>query len=206
MSWFLQIIKWTACVLIGLILLAFIGLLIYKVILRNSTKIETPNGISSLEEITLGGTKQWIFIRGVDQKNPILIFLHGGPGEPVMGMSSSRNLDAELIKHFTVVHWDQRGAGKSYNSDIPISSMTFDRLVEDCNELIDYLRNRFHSQKVFIVAHSGGTSLGIKAAYKYPEKIHAYVGVAQVINDYEQQKISYDFVVAEAEKSGDTKI
>ena len=206
MSWILQITKWTAFVLVVLILLAFIGLLIYRVILRNSTKIETPNGISSLEAITLGGVKQWIFVRGIDQRNPVLIFLHGGPGEPVMGMSSSRNLDAELIKHFTVVHWDQRGAGKSYSNDIPASSMTFDRLVEDCNELIDYLRDRFDTKKVFIVAHSSGTSIGIKIANKYPEKIHTYVGVAQVVNDYEQQKISYDFVVAQAEKSRDTKI
>jgi pimeloyl-ACP methyl ester carboxylesterase len=81
--------------------------------------------------------------------------------------------------------------------------MTLDRFVEDCNELIDYLRNRFHTQKVFIVAHSAGTVIGIKTAYKYPEKIHAYVGVAQIINDYEQQKVSYDFIVEEAEKSGD---
>ncbi len=181
----------------------YIGLLLYKVYLKNSTKIKTSNGISSLEMITLGDLKQWIFIRGTDQNNPVLLFLHGGPGAPLLGMSSSRKYDAELIKHFTVVHWDQRGAGKSFNSDIPVDSMTLDRFVEDCNELIDYLRNRFRTQKVFIVAHSGGTVIGIKTAYKYPEKIHAYVGVAQVINEYEQQKVSYDFIVEEAEKSGD---
>jgi pimeloyl-ACP methyl ester carboxylesterase len=184
-------------------LLLYIGLLLYKNYLRKSTRIETSNGISSLEEITLGDLKQWIFIRGTDQNNPVLLFLHGGPGAPLLGMSSSRKYDAELIKHFTIVHWDQRGAGKSFNSDIPVDSMTLDRFVEDCNELIDYLRNRFHTQKVFIVAHSGGTVIGIKTAYKYPEKIHAYVGVAQVINEYEQQKVSYDFLVEEAEKSGD---
>jgi pimeloyl-ACP methyl ester carboxylesterase len=206
MKRFLQIIKWVAYILIGLLLLVFVGLQAYRTYLRNSTKIETPNGISSLEEIALGGIKQWIFIRGTDQTNPVLIFLHGGPGEPVMGMSSSRHLDAELIKHFTVVHWDQRGAGKSYHNDIPVNSMTFDRWVEDCNELIDHLRDRFNTQKVFLVGHSGGTLLGITMAHKYPEKIHAYVGVAQIINNYEQQKISYDFVVEEAEKSGDAKI
>jgi pimeloyl-ACP methyl ester carboxylesterase len=173
--------------------------------LRISTKIDTSNGISSLEEITLGDLKQWIFIRGIDQNNPVLIFLHGGPGEPVFGISSSRSLDTELIKHFTIVHWDQRGAGKSYNSNIPVSSMTLERLVEDCNELIDHLRNRFNTQKVFIVGHSAGTSIGIKTAYKYPEKIHAYVGVAQIINDYEQEKISYDFIVEEADRTGDLK-
>ena len=128
----LQIVKWVASILVGLLLIVFIGLQVYRTYLRNSTKIETPNGISSLEEITLGGVKQWIFIRGTDQKNPVLIFLHGGPGEPVLGMSSSRHLDAELIKHFTVVHWDQRGAGKSFHGDIPINSMTSDRWVEDC--------------------------------------------------------------------------
>jgi pimeloyl-ACP methyl ester carboxylesterase len=158
-----------------------------------------------LEEIVLGGFRQWIFIRGTDQKNPILIFLHGGPGEPALGMSSSRHLDAELIEHFTVVHWDQRGAGKSYRSDIPVDSMTFGRLVEDCDELIDYLRSRFNAQKVFLVAHSGGTPIGIRTAHKYPEKIHAYVGVAQVINDYEQERQSYEFLVEEAEKSRDVK-
>jgi pimeloyl-ACP methyl ester carboxylesterase len=187
------------------IVLFFICLLSYKFWLIHSTKIKAPNGISSLEQIELGGIKQWIFIRGTDQKNPMLIFLHGGPGEPVLGMSSSRKLDVELIKHFTVVHWDQRGAGKSYSKDIPVATMTLDQLVEDLNDLIDYLRHRFTTQKVFIIGHSGGTIIGIKTAYKYSEKIYAYVGVAQIINDYEGERISYDFLVEKAEKSGDVK-
>jgi pimeloyl-ACP methyl ester carboxylesterase len=199
----LNIVLQTIISVAGFLLLLYIGLLLYRYYLRNSTKIETSNGISSLEEITLGNLKQWIFIRSIDQNNPILLFLHGGPGAPLLGMSSSRKYDAELIKHFTVVHWDQRGAGKSFSHDIPVDSMTVDRFVEDCNELIDYMRSRFLTQKVFIVAHSGGTIIGLKTAYKYPEKIHAYVGVAQVINDYEQQKVSYDYIVEEAEKSGD---
>jgi pimeloyl-ACP methyl ester carboxylesterase len=169
--------------------------------LKNSTKIKTPNGINSLEEITLGEKKQWIFIRGEDIKNPVLIFLHGGPGAPLFGMSSSRRLDAELIKHFTIVHWDQRGAGKSYNNKITANSMTFNRLVEDCNELIDYVRNKCNTQKVYIVGHSGGSVIGIKTAFKYPEKIYAYVGVGQIINDYEQQKISYNYILEKAQLS-----
>jgi pimeloyl-ACP methyl ester carboxylesterase len=205
MTRFLQISKWGTFSLLGLLLLAFIGLQAYRIYLRNSTRIETSNGISSLEEITLGGAKQWIFVRGQDPRNPVLIFLHGGPGEPTGGMSSSRSLDAELIKHFTVVHWDQRGAGKSYHREIPVDSMTFDRWVQDCNELIDYTRERFNVPKVFLVAHSAGTSLGIKVAYQYPEKLYAYVGVAQVVNDYEQQKTSFEFVVREAEKAGDVR-
>lgn len=206
MKKFLKIIIWTVCILVALLLLVFISLQAYKIYLKDSTKIKTSNGISSLEEITLGGLKQWIFIRGTDQNNPVLIFLHGGPGAPAPGMSSSRNLDAELIKHFTVVHWDQRGTGKSYNSDIPVDSMTYDRLTEDCNELIDYVRNKFNTQKVFIVGLSSGSIIGIKTAHKYPEKIHAYVGVAQIMNGYELQKGSYNFILEEAEKSGDVEI
>jgi proline-specific peptidase len=206
MKRFLQIIKWASYIVIGLIFLLFIGLLGYKFHLKNSTEIETFNGISSLEEITLGGLKQWIFIRGADQNNPVLIFLHGGPGASAPGMPSSRNLDAELIKHFTVVHWDQRGAGKSYDNDIPMSSMTMDRFVEDCSELIDYVRKRLDVKKVFLVAHSSGTVTGIKTAHRYPEKIYAYVGVEQIIHDHDQVRLAYDFIIDEAEKSGDVKI
>lgn len=206
MKRFLKITTWAACVLIGCLLLAHFSLQVYKHTLANATKIKTPDGISSLEEITLGGVKQWIFIRGEDKRNPVLIFLHGGPGSPMGGMSSSRNFDAELIKHFTVVHWDQRGAGKSYNESIPIESMTFGRLVEDCNELIDYVRNNFNLEKVFIVGHSGGSIIGIKTVHKYPDKIHAYVGVAQIVNHFKQQKLSYDIVLKQAEKSADVKI
>jgi proline iminopeptidase len=206
MKMFRKIIRWVAYVLAGLCLVILVGLLAYRIYLERTTRIETVSGISSLEGITLGGLKQWIFIRGTDQNNPVLLFLHGGPGAPLLGMSGSRIWDAELIKHFTVVHWDQRGAGKSYDSNIPIDSMTFDRLVEDCNELVDYLRNRFNVQKVFIVGHSAGSIIGIKMAHKYPEKIYAYVGVGQIINEDERQMISYSFVVDEAEKSGNLKM
>ena len=201
-----SLIRGVASITAGLLLLLVLGLLTYRAYLERSTRISTSNGISSLEEITLGDVKQWIFIRGKDRDNPVLIFLHGGPGVPFLGMPSSRVSDAELIEHFTVIHWDQRGAGKSYSRDIPVDSMTFDRLVEDCNELIDHVLDRFNQDKVFVVAHSGGTIIGLRLAHRYPEKIHAYVGVAQIVDDLDQQKISYGFIVDEAEKSGNLKI
>jgi len=191
--------------ILGILLFLLVGLVLYKQYLRYSTRIESPNGISSLEPIELGGLKQWIFIRGMEKSNPVLLFLHGGPGEPSLGMSSSRKEDAELIRHFTVVHWDQRGAGKSFSTNIPVDSMTLDRLVEDCKELIDHLRLKFDTPRVFLVAHSSGTLIGIKTADRYPEKLYAYVGVSQIINDHEHEQISYEFVVEEAERSGNTK-
>ena len=191
--------------LAAIMAIAIIGLFAYRTYLKRTTQIISPNGINSLEEITLGGLKQWIFIRSENIRNPVLIFLHGGPGAPLFGMSSARTLDTEIIKHFTVVHWDQRGAGKSYHKKIPSKSMTFDKFVEDCKQLIDHLRSRFYVNKVFLVAHSGGTITGIKTAHKYPEKIHAYVGVCQIIDDSEQQKLSYDFVARESAKAGFSK-
>lgn len=206
MQMIIELIIWIASILLEIFLITIFGLQIYKIYLRNKTKIKTPNGISSLEEIELGGLKQWIFIRGMNRKNPVLIFLHGGPGAPLAGLPSSRRLDSKLIEHFTLVHWDQRGAGKSYSSHIPINSMSYDKLVEDCNELIDLVRKRFNKQKVFLVGHSSGSIIGIKTAHKYPEKIQAYVGVGQIINECERQKRSYNFVLKEAEKAKNKKI
>ena len=185
----------SSLVVLGSLLIFFLTLFIYKNYLRFSTGLDTSLGISSLEQIELGGLKQWIFIRGEDQNNPILLFLHGGPGEPVMAMSGSRKFDSELIKHFTMVHWDQRGAGKTYSPNIPVESMTLDRLVEDCSELIDYLREKLDKKKVFVVGHSGGTIIGLRIAKAYPEKLYAYVGVAQIVNDFEQHRIMYDFLL-----------
>jgi pimeloyl-ACP methyl ester carboxylesterase len=203
---FLRIIRWGASITIGLLLILVLGLLAYRAYLERSTRISSPNGISSLEEVTLGGVKQWIFIRGKNRDNPVMVFLHGGPGVPFLGMPSSRVSDAELIEHFTIVHWDQRGAGKSYRRDIPVDSMTFDRMVEDCNELIDHVLDRFDQEKVFVIGHSGGTIIGLRLAHRYSEQIHAYVGVGQIVDDLNQQKISFDFIVDEAEKTGNLKI
>ncbi len=205
MKTFLEIIELIAYLLTGIILLVFICLLVYRAYLKNITKIKTPNGVSSLEEIMLGNLRQWIFIRGTDKKNPVLIFLHGGPGSPLGGISGTRKYDKELINHFTIVHWDQRGAGKSYNAKIPLNKMTYDRFVEDCRELIDYILNKFNKQKVFLVGHSGGSVTGLKVAHKYPGKIYAYVGLGQIIDDYEKEKTGYYYMLDENMKSGNVK-
>lgn len=193
-----KILKWLLYLALGIIITAFISIQAYKAYLRAATKIESPNGISSLQQVQLGETKQWIFIRGNHKENPVLLFLHGGPGEPALGMPGSRILDKELLDHFTIVHWDQLGAGKSYDKNIPNESMAMGKWVEDCNKLINYLCDTLSKKKIFLVAHSGGSILGIKMAQKYPEKIHAYIGISQIVNHQKQQAISYDFILQEA--------
>jgi pimeloyl-ACP methyl ester carboxylesterase len=167
---------------------------------RQETTIRTPNGIDSLEEIELGGVKQWILIRGWDKSNPVLLHLHGGPG--AADISIARHFDTELVKHFVMVHWDQRGAGKSYDPNIPRESMNRDQLISDVRNLANMLRKRFHVPKIYLVGHSWGSELGILTAARYPELFHAYVGVSQVIEYDEAERISYEFVLEKAKQTG----
>lgn len=164
------------------------------------TEITSPNGISSLEEITLGGVKQWILIRGWDRTNPVLLSLHGGPGNGQIALA--RFLYGRLERDFVVVTWDQRGGGKSYSSDIPVESMNVEQFVSDTRELAEKLRARFNVPKIYLVGHSWGSMLGALTAARYPDLFHAFVGVGQDVDGVEAEDISYRFVLEKAEKLG----
>ena len=102
----------------SLVVPAVAALALYKTLTPGRTPaINTPNGVALLEQVILGGVKQWILIRGEDVSNPILLFLHGGPGTPITPVA--HHFGRRLEQRFVVVHWDQRGAGKSYNAAIP---------------------------------------------------------------------------------------
>ena len=152
------------------------------------------DSITSLEKITLGGIKQTILIRGHDTKSPILLFLHGGPGFPEMDIAYK--FQRKLEEHFIVVNWDQRGAGKSFSKKIPRESMTIEQFISDAHELIRFLRERFDKEKIYLVGHSWGTTLGLLLTQRYPELFFAYVGIGQVVNALESEQISLvSFVV-----------
>jgi hypothetical protein len=74
-------------------------------------KIATANGIDEARYVPVGGGEQYISIRGEDRANPVILFLHGGPGDATnpWGYLAFRS----WLKHFTVVQWDQRGAGRT---------------------------------------------------------------------------------------------
>lgn len=168
-------------------------------------------GISTIETIELGGIAQTILIQGEDARNPVLLMLHGGPSMPLPGVSSrSRDFAVatatkELVKHFTVVFWDQRGTGKSYHKSIPQESMHIGQYVEDANELTDYLRERFRQEKIFLAGHSWGSILGLRLASEQPHKFHFYTGLSQVISWAENDRLSYAWTCKEAEKRGSRK-
>ena len=171
--------------------------------LADLRKIHTPEGIEVLEQIDVGGTKQWISIRGLNKANPVLLMLHGGPGSPVMAMSWAFQKPWEDF--FTVVQWDQRGMGKNFvttDTSAVGPTMTVDRLTQDAEEVVAYLRRRLNKDKIVVLGFSFGTTLGTRLAAAKPEWLHAYVGVGQSAAGGE--RYLYERVVAVATARNDT--
>ena len=159
--------------------------------------------IAEIAYLRLGGLDQWVMIRGESVANPPLILVHGGPGFPEMRLL--RYFNAPLEKSFTVVYWEQRGTGKSFDSKIAESSMTVEQFIHDLDELVDVVRKRFGKDKVAIYGHSWGSALGVLYAARFPDKISAYVGAAQVGDWPASEAICYAFTLAEAERRGNRR-
>jgi pimeloyl-ACP methyl ester carboxylesterase len=157
-----------------------------------------PNSVAEVKYLRLGGVDQWVMVRGEKVDNPLLIVLHGGPGMSEMGFF--RRFNATLERHFTVVNWDQRGAGRSFDRRIPKSSMTLDQFVADLDELVDTVRWRFGKEKVAILGHSWGSTLGAIYASRFPEKVSVYTGAAQIGDAEAGETLSYFYGLNKAEK------
>ncbi|HYL91604.1 MAG TPA: alpha/beta hydrolase [Alphaproteobacteria bacterium] len=163
--------------------------------------ITSPTGIDEAKYVTIGGIDQWVTIRGEDRNNPVLLFLHGGPGDVTSNWTFS--LFAPWEKQFTVVQWDQRGAGKTLRKTVPVAqTMTVERLVQDGIELSDYLRKHLGKEKIIIVCHSFGTILGLSMAQARPDLFYAYVGTGQVGDETRNYSVAYDDLVKKAQAVG----
>jgi pimeloyl-ACP methyl ester carboxylesterase len=149
--------------------------------------------IVSLEKIKIGDINQWISIRGKNIDNPILLYLHGGPGTPVMPLF--RYFQAPLEEYYIVIQWEQRGAGKSFSWKIPKDTMTIEQFISDLHELIEIVRKRFKKEKIFLMGHSWGSVLGTYMVQRYPELFYAYIGVGQASDTIETEKIMYQFAL-----------
>ena len=158
--------------------------------------------IDRKERITLGGMTQTIHIWGTKQENPVILFLHGGPGVPNRHGMAKNHLD--LTDDFTIVAWDQRGTGGSYFGCDP-ETLTLDQLVSDCAELIDYLCRTLNQQKVFLLGGSWGTELGTFVCQRHPEQIAGYIGYGQVVNGIENEAVSYAYALEKATEAGNAE-
>ena len=181
--------------------LAGLGTVLYLWFTAGRTsRIPGPHSIASLERVRIGGVDQYILIRGNDMSLPTLLFLHGGPGMPAMYLAHA--FQRPLEKDFVVVQWDRRGAGKSYREDLN-GTLTTEQLVADTVELTNLLRARFHQDKIYLVAHSWGTYLGMIVVARHPELYHAYVGIGQLARSSPIPAIQDEYIRERARRAGD---
>jgi len=171
---------------------------------RNAQRyaISSPKGIDEAQYVKIGGIEQWITIRGWDRDNPVLLFLHGGPGDVTNPWSFA--LFAPWEKLFTVVQWDERGAGRTLRKSGPAvaPTITVERMVQDGIELSEYLRQHLGKEKIIIVAHSFGSILGLGMVRARPELYYAYVGTGQVADETKNYSVAYDALLQKAKTSG----
>ncbi len=160
-----------------------------------------PNSIAVIERPLIGGLHQGLIIRGYNKNNPVLLFLHGGPGVP--SYSSVHEDLKGLEKLFTICYWEQRGAGMSFSGKLNPASMSTGQLVEDAAEITRYLMKKFNKQKIYLMGHSWGSFLGSFTIHKYPELYSAYIGIGQLANAYLSEQESFAFARAEAVKRKD---
>lgn len=160
---------------------------------RDKYRIVTPNGIDEKIFVPINGQLQYIFLRGMNIENPIILSLHGGPANPDAFLTYA--LAKEITDDFTLVSWDQRGCGRTYykNKKIDPNNQTvnFEQAVKDVDELVNYLCKRFNKDKVIIMGHSYGTILGINYVHTYPEKVEKYIGIGQSVSIKDTQTKNY---------------
>lgn len=171
--------------------------------IKDSKGKVVEHSVALLEKVEIGGIEQFLMVRGENKNNPVILFIHGGPG--VSDVPYIRKYQKDLEKEFVVVEWEQRGTGKSYKNNIPTGSMNIAQFISDTKEVTDYLCNKFNQNKIFIVGHSWGTVIGTLTAQKYHDKYYAYIGIGQVVNSKEGNKITYNYILDESHSRNNEK-
>jgi pimeloyl-ACP methyl ester carboxylesterase len=198
---------WGWYVLLGMVVLLTVVLMWpgHTPPITDSSGKPVPGSVAALEKVRINGSDQWILLRGWNAKNPVLLFLSGGPGGSEMGWVRAHN--AELEKHFTVAVWEQPGVGKSY----PVAlwkreHLKLEQIIEDGLAVTEYLRGRLGQDKIFVVGHSWGSFLGTWMVQRKPEWFHAYVGVGQMTSTLQDDLLGYQYVLEKAKRERNTAL
>ena len=163
-------------------------------------KINGSNSISELRSVSINGADLTVLIRGTNKDNPVLIFVHGGPC--CSEIPYVRKYQDELEKDFTIVHYDQRGSGKSYKADKDYSTITAKTHVDDLIALTEYVEDYLNKDKVILLGHSFGTYIATQAAAQRPDLYEAYVGIGQMSDTIKSELNTLDKCIAAAEEKG----
>ncbi len=151
------------------------------------------------EYININNSRQNIMTMSTDNANPVLLIIHGGAGSPDRPLV--KNYNSELADYYTVVCWEQRGSGLSYTSE----ELTIDLMLKDLKSLVEFLRNRYNQDKIYIAGHSWGAYLGLRFSSMYPEYIKYYIGTGQGISSIADEIYKYNFVMNQAVIRNDKK-
>ncbi|NND52116.1 MAG: alpha/beta hydrolase [Flavobacteriaceae bacterium] len=195
----MKVLKKILKIILSAILILLLLTIVWWFWPERTPKIRSDNttSIASLEYITIGGLEQSVLIRSHNTENPILLFLHGGPGMPMMYMA--HEFQRPLETDFTVVQWDRRGAGKTYSRNKPSAeSMNIRQLIDDAYELIDTLKRRYGQKKIILVGHSFGTYLGSIMINERPDLFSAYISIGQVVDDSKSLVFQEEFIREQA--------
>jgi pimeloyl-ACP methyl ester carboxylesterase len=193
--------------LIVLVLVVAIGALSYRAWRQHenaaSLAITSPNGIVERNFVRINGIDQYITIRGEDRRNPVLLILAGGPGNTLVSLAQVFRL---WEKYFTIVQWDQRGAGKTFeqNGEAGEGPMTIAQMTSDGISLTEYLRSHLHKAKIIVLGDSWGTTLGVHMVRARPELFSAYVGTGQVVGKEEKEAYLYAAILKKVRAAHDT--
>ncbi|MCY1034968.1 alpha/beta hydrolase [Corallococcus sp. BB11-1] len=177
-----------------------------QAVMREARRSVLPDGIEKAEAVRIGGIDQWISVRGRHRDNPLLLFLHGGPG--FTALPTAYFYQGEWEEYFTVAHWDQRGAGKTYALNPPEAvrpTMTMERMVADAEEVVEHLRKTYGKKRIVLVGHSWGSILGVKLAQRHPEWFDAYVGIGQAVDVPRNEALGYEATLQAARADGNAK-
>lgn len=164
---------------------------------------KNEKGTVTKEYIEINGVRQGLIIESLNQGKPLLLFLHGGPGFPVYPVNKAYGTKFEQL--FDVCYWDQRGSGMSYDKKEAKNPLTVEQMVEDAIQVVNYLREKYSQDKIFLIGHSWGTYLGSIVASKRPELFYAYIGVGQIGSQIDSEKETYDYILRTAMDRNDKR-
>ncbi len=169
-----------------LVLFALLLLLVITRFIGRKINARVPNGgINKAMFIDINGQKQWISIYGEDINNPVLLYLHGGPGSATSPYEYA--FTRKWADIYTVVTWDQRSCGKSYKPKQNNPELTYDLFLQDGLELTKFLLDYLGKEKITLLGHSWGTYFGCNLALTYPQYYDCYIGTGQLADFKENE-------------------
>lgn len=199
-------------VLVGIVLVAIIGCVL-AIIFSSKGEIEPfynedgevlEGSVAERVFVDINGRTNGMIIRGRNDDNPVLLFISGGPGVPQYWLNE--HYDNKIEDYFTVCWWDYYGEGLSYDPALLSEDITLDQLEQDAIAVTEYLKDRFGKDKIYLMAHSGGSMLGLRLAQNDPDNFYCYFAMGQSVGTcYERCEASYPYLKEYFESTGNQK-